>query len=56
MSDLLLAPGLVWLLVFTPLRVFRTLTGQDKLARTYDRAAASYQQEPPAAGRFDRQF
>ncbi len=48
--------GLVYLLVFTPLRAFRGLTGQDKLARTLDRAAVSYLQTPPAPGTFDRQF
>jgi hypothetical protein len=48
--------GLVWLLVLTPLRAFRALTGQDKLARTFDRTAATYLQAPPAPGRFDRQF
>ena len=50
--------GLVWLLVFTPLRAFRTLTGNDPLRRTFDRTADTYLQPPPAgaSGRFDRQF
>ncbi|HEY8994376.1 MAG TPA: hypothetical protein VIM71_06935 [Lacunisphaera sp.] len=48
--------GIVWLLVFTPLRAFRTLTGRDALARSFDPKAASYLQTPPVAGRFDRQF
>jgi hypothetical protein len=50
--------GVVYLLVFTPLRAIRALTGSDPLRRSFDRAAASYLQ-PPAAGssrRFDRQF
>jgi hypothetical protein len=50
--------GLVWLLVFTPLRVARALAGEDPLRRKFDRTADSYLQTPPAggAGRFDRQF
>ena len=49
--------GLVYFLVFTPLRFVRSLAGRDPLARAPDPAAASYLQ-PPAAGprRFDRQF
>ena len=49
--------GVVWLLVFTPLRAFRSLTGRDPLRRTFDRTAESYLL-PPAGGasRFDRQF
>lgn len=50
--------GLVYLLVFTPLRAARALTGRDPLQRTFDRTAASYLRAPPAgaSGRFDRQF
>lgn len=46
----------VYLLVFTPLRVFRSLTGRDALARSFDRQAATYFTIPPASGRYDRQF
>ncbi len=61
----LLQAGLTWLLlaviylgVFTPLRLWRALTGQDPLQRRPDPAAVTYLQPvPPAApGRFDRQF
>jgi hypothetical protein len=48
--------GLVYLLVFTPLRAFRALTGQDKLDRTVDRAATTYLRTPRAPSPFDRQF
>jgi hypothetical protein len=48
--------GLVYFLVFTPLRAFRALTGSDKLARSFDRTAATYLQVPRPGGRFDRQF
>jgi len=50
--------GVVWLLVFTPLRAVRSLTGSDPLRRSIDRTADTYLQTPPAgsAGRFDRQF
>jgi hypothetical protein len=48
--------GLVYLLVFTPLRAFRALTGSDKLDRTFDRAATTYLQTPRAPSPFDRQF
>ena len=49
--------GVVWLLVFTPLRAVRALTGNDPLRRTFDRTADTYLQPPPGgAGRFDRQF
>ena len=50
--------GVVWLLVFTPLRAVRALTGSDPLRQKFDRAADTYLQPPPAgsAGRFDRQF
>ena len=50
--------GVVWLLVFTPLRAVRALTGSDPLRRSFDRTAESYLQSPTAgsAGRFDRQF
>ena len=49
--------GVVWLLVFTPLRALRALTGNDPLRRAFDRTAETYLQ-PPAGrpGRFDRQF
>ena len=48
--------GLVYLLVFTPLRAFRALTGRDALARSFDPKTVSYLQKPRAPGRFDRQF
>jgi len=40
----------VWLLVFTPLRVVRALTGSDPLARTFDRNARATCQTPRAGG------
>jgi len=50
--------GVVWLLVFTPLRAVRALTGSDPLRQKADRTADTYLQTPAAggAGRFDRQF
>jgi hypothetical protein len=49
--------GLVYFLVFTPLRFLRDLRGRDPLARRADPAAATYLRPlPPGAGRFDRQF
>jgi hypothetical protein len=49
--------GLVYFLVFTPLRCVRSLGGRDALARAPDPAATSYLQPPPAGPRrFDRQF
>lgn len=50
--------GLVFLLVFTPLRAVRALTGSDPLQRRFDRAATTYLRPPSAGGlsRFDRQF
>jgi len=50
--------GLVYLLVFTPLRAARALTGRDPLLRSFDRTTDTYLQSPPAgsSGRFDRQF
>ena len=49
--------GVVWLLVFTPLRAFRAIMGSDPLRRTFDRSAESYLRPPTgAASRFDRQF
>lgn len=50
--------GLVYLLVFTPLRVGRALTGSDPLQRRFDRSAGTYLRTPAAgsSGRFDRQF
>ena len=49
--------GLVYFLVFTPLRFARSLAGRDSLARAPDPAATSYLQPPPAGPRrFDRQF
>lgn len=50
--------GLVYLLVFTPLRAMRALTGSDPLHRRFDRSATSYLRPPVAgsSGRFDRQF
>jgi hypothetical protein len=49
--------GLVYFLIFAPLRFVRSLTGRDPLSRAPDPAAVSYLQ-PPRAGpvRFDRQF
>jgi len=50
--------AVIYLLVFTPLRFWRALTGQDPLQRRADPAATTYLRTlPPAAsGRFDRQF
>jgi len=50
--------GLVYLLVFTPLRAARALMGSDPLQRSFDRTADTYLKSPPAGstGRFDRQF
>ena len=49
--------GVVWLLVFTPMRAIRALTGNDPLRRSFDRTAETYLQPPVGkAGRFDRQF
>ena len=49
--------GMVYLFVFTPLRVFRVLTGSDPLQRSFDRSATSYLRPPAgSSGRFDRQF
>lgn len=50
--------GLLYLLVFAPLRLGRTLTGRDALQRRSDPQAATYLQPlPPATDhRFDRQF
>lgn len=50
--------GLLYLLVFTPLRIGRTFFGRDPLQRRIDPAAATYLSPiPPAAvNRFDRQF
>ncbi len=60
-----LLAGLTWLLLaviyfflFTPLRLWRGLTGHDPLQRHVDPAATTYLRPlPPAVpGRFDRQF
>lgn len=60
-----LLAGLTWLLlaliylgVFTPLRLWRALSGHDPLHRRADPTATTYLRPlPPAApGRFDRQF
>lgn len=50
--------GLVYLLVFTPLRAVRALTGSDPLQRRFDRSATTYLRPPGtgSSGRFDRQF
>jgi len=49
--------GLVYFLVFTPLRCVRALAGRDPLQRRADPTAPSYLRTlPPASGRFDRQF
>ena len=49
--------GLVYFLIFTPLRFVRGLTGRDPLARVPDPAATSYLRPlPPGPRRFDRQF
>lgn len=50
--------GLLYLLVFTPLRLGRAVFGRDPLQRRPDSAATTYLRPvPPAAtNRFDRQF
>jgi hypothetical protein len=49
--------GLVYFLVFTPLRFVRSLAGRDALGRAPDPAAPSYLRPPPGGPRrFDRQF
>ena len=49
--------GLVYFLVFTPLRLIRGWGGRDPLERRAEPARASYLRPlPPGAGRFDRQF
>jgi hypothetical protein len=49
--------GLVYFLVFTPIRLVRSLAGRDPLARQPDPAATSYLKAPSAGPRrFDRQF
>jgi len=49
--------GLVYFLVFTPLRFARKLMGRDPLSRQPDPAAPSYLRPlPPGPRRFDRQF
>ncbi len=50
--------GVVFLLVFTPLRAVRALTGSDPLQRRFDRATTTYLRPPTGGGlsRFDRQF
>jgi len=50
--------GLLYLLVFTPLRLWRTLTSRDPLQQRLDPKATTYLQPmpPAAARRFDRQF
>ena len=49
--------GLVYLLVFTPLRALRAVTGKDALQRRFDRSASTYLRPPTGSpGRFDRQF
>jgi hypothetical protein len=49
--------GVVYFLVFTPLRFFRDRLGRDPLARRRDPAVATYLQPlPPGPPRFDRQF
>lgn len=50
--------GLLYLLVFTPLRLWRALFGRDPLQRQSDPRAITYLQPipPAAANRFDRQF
>ena len=60
-----LLAGLTWFVlailylgIFTPIRLWRRLTGHDPLQRRPDPAAPTYLRRlPPAApGRFDRQF
>lgn len=48
--------GLVYLLVFTPLRFWRQLTGKDPLERKFNPSATTYLRTPGGSGRFDRQF
>ena len=49
--------GLVFLLVFTPLRAVRALTGRDPLERRFDRSASTYLRTLTGGpGRFDRLF
>lgn len=49
--------GLVYLLVFTPLRALRAVTGKDALQRRFDRSAGTYLRTPTGSpGRYDRQF
>lgn len=48
--------ALVYFGVFTPIRLWRSLTGVDPLRRRRDPAAASYLAPAPAPSRFDRQF
>lgn len=49
--------GLVYFLVFTPLRAARALGRRDPLARQPEAAAPSYLRPlPPGPARFDRQF
>jgi hypothetical protein len=49
--------GLVYFLVFAPLRAVRSLAGRDPLQRKADPAATTYLRPlPPGPGRFDRQF
>jgi hypothetical protein len=50
--------GIIYLALFTPLRLWRALTRQDPLQRQRDPASTTYLRPlPPAArGRFDRQF
>ena len=49
--------GLVYFLVFTPLRIIRDLTGRDPLKRKLEPARASYLEPlPPGPSKFDRQF
>ena len=60
-----LLAGLTWVLLavlylvlFTPMRLWRGLVRRDPLQRRFDPAATTYLQSlpPPAPGRFDRQF
>jgi hypothetical protein len=50
--------GLLYLLVFTPLRLGHAIFGRDPLQRRPDPAATTYLRSlpPAAANRFDRQF
>jgi hypothetical protein len=50
--------GVVYLLLFTPIRLCRAMTGNDPLQRRADSTANTYLRPlPPAVpGRFDRQF